>query len=298
MFITNAINLSKAFILACRPKTLGAMFCPVFIGLCFAYKEQRFSWFYAFCTLICSLLLQVLANLANDYGDFLKKADTNERLGPIRVMQMNIISPNTMIFFITITLLICLTLGLIISLKSGWVIVLIGLISVIIALGYTLGPFALAYFGFCEVIVWFIFGPISALGTYYVQTDSLSLQVFLASLSSGFLASALLLTNNLRDIKEDKKNHKKTIAVRYEENFCRKLLLALLGLSFLTPILLSYYNKNLLFLLSGLVLLIPFKNIKMILHEKVSKNFNNLLADIGKTLYLFALFLGLIIIYA
>lgn len=288
----------KAFLWACRFKTLGAIFCPVFIGLCFAYKNYIFSWMYAFITMLCGLLLQILANLANDYGDFLKNADTKERLGPTRVMQMKIISPNTMIFFIMIVLFLCLTLGFILILKIGWPIILIGLISVAIALGYTLGPYPLAYMGFCEIIVWLFFGALPALGAYYVQTQNFSYEVFLASLSSGFLASALLLTNNLRDITEDKKNHKKTLAVRYGENYARKLIFLLLLLSFLTPVLLSYYTDNLIFVLSGFFLLIPLRHKNMLFNEKISKKFNYLLADIGKTLYLFGLFLGLTILYA
>ena len=291
------INSPKAFILAIRPKTLGAILCPLLIGSAFAKLENNFSWFYFINVIICGLSLQILANLVNDYGDFIKGGDTEQRLGPKRVMQMGFMSTKAMMSFIAVIMLVISILGLILVFKAGIGILLLGILSLSLCLWYTLGPYPLAYLGFSEIFIWFFFGPLPALGAYYIQTSSLSWPVFFASLTPAFLSTALLLTNNLRDIQEDEKNHKKTLAVRFGEYFVRRLLIILLLLTFLSPIIVFFYTKNYVILLSLFDLITPLKYFKMILYKPISKDFNLLLANIGKTLYLYGIFFAISLLY-
>lgn len=290
-------NSLKAWLLAFRLKTLGAMLCPILIGSAFALKDKIFSWHYFFLTATCAILLQILANLVNDYGDFIKGADTAERLGPPRSMQMGWVTKNAMIISILLVLFACIILGLFLVFKAGPLVLLVGMFAIFFALWYTLGPLPLAYLGFSEVVVFLFFGPLAALGAYYIQTNDFLFFTFIASLTPAMLSTALIMTNNLRDLKEDAKNCKKTLSVRFGEKFSRFGIFLLLVLSMIPVIYLFFCLHNNLILLSliPLIGLLKFRN--FIFYEPLSKKFNLLLASIGKTLYLFGIIFSFGLVY-
>lgn len=291
-------NSLGAWIRASRPRTLGAMLCPILIGSALAYKEGYFSWPIFMTTFLCAVLLQILTNLINDYGDFLRGSDTKQRLGPPRAMQMGWLTPPIMKKGIALVLFLTMALGLILIARGGMIIFVLGSISLITCIWYTAGPRPLSYLGFAEIAVFLLFGPAPVMGSYFVQTLSLPKGGLLISLGPALLSTALILTNNLRDSDEDRRHNKKTIAVRFGANFSRRLIIACIVLSALTPLsLLFFYNYRPLILLCLFALIFPLMQAKMILVDPISGKFNLMLQAIGKSLYLFGILLSIGIIY-
>src|SRR5579871_4168859 len=216
--VTNSVS---AFVKAARPQTLGAMSCPILIGTACAKAAGPLSLSIFTLSLGAGLLLQILANFINDYGDFIKGSDAQGRLGPPRALQMGWITKNAMMQGMGLTTVLIILCGWPLVLRGGLPILFMGMAGLFLCAWYTLGKRPLAYIGFAEVIIFFVFGPGATIATYYLQTKAFSMPALIASLSPGFLASALLLTNNLRDLEQDRINNKRTTAVRLGENFCR-----------------------------------------------------------------------------
>lgn len=295
---TIALNSFSAWILASRPKTLGAISCPVLIGTALAYADSFFNWQIFLVSLICALLLQILANVVNDYCDFLKGSDTSERLGPPRAMQMAIITPQAMQKGIGLIVLLLAFLGMLLVFKAGLGILLLGLVCIFFSFWYTAGPKPLSYLGFSELAVLVFFGPVPLLGSYYCQSLNLSFVALVASIGPAFLSTALIMTNNLRDIVEDKKNHKRTVAVRFGEKFSRGAIIILILSSLISPIILIlFFNYSWLLLITAFALVFPVMKFSIILHEPVSRRFNLVLASIGQALYLYGVAMSIGVIF-
>ncbi|MFS8563341.1 MAG: 1,4-dihydroxy-2-naphthoate octaprenyltransferase [Rhabdochlamydiaceae bacterium] len=195
---------------AIRPKTLIASISPVLIGLSFAIKVHSFSFFYALITLLVALGIQITANLANDYFDYEKGADTIHRKGPIRMTQAGLISPKKMKQAVLIAVFISSILSSFLILKGGAAVAVLSSLSILLALGYTTGPFPLAYLGLGDLFVLFFFGPVATCGTYFLQTGALSFALCAFGFGCGLLSVAILTVNNVRDVDEDRRAHKKT----------------------------------------------------------------------------------------
>lgn len=289
-------NSFSAFMVASRPKTLGATFCPVLLGTALAKVAGAFSPAIFLLTLICALLLQVLSNWVNDYGDFIRGSDTDMRLGPKRAMQMGIISLPVMKNGIALLIATIILLGLSLVYFIGWPILWIGLCSLLMSCWYTMGKRPLSYLGFAEVVVFLVFGPMATVGAFYVQTLSVSSLAFFVSLSPGFLTAALLLANNLRDFPEDSKSQKHTLVVRFGEKPARIGIVVLIFLSALGP-LLVIESLGGLALLGLAPLVLPLRHVSMILKEPISARFNLMLQSIGQALYLMSILFSIGILY-
>ena len=211
----------KNWLLAARPKTLTVSLAPILVGTALAHQEGFFSGFYLTLTLLGAVFIQIGTNLCNDYFDFQKGADTPERVGPTRVTQAGLISPHQVkIGFVTVFSL-AMAVGFLLVLRGGWVICLIGIASILSGIAYTAGPYALAYLGLGELFVLIFFGPVAVAGTYYIQALKFSWLSCWAGIALGLLACAILVVNNLRDIEQDKKANKKTLAVRFGKKFAQ-----------------------------------------------------------------------------
>lgn len=292
------VNSLEAWLLAFRLRTLGATVCPIIIGSAFAYVHHSFVPGIFITTLFVAVLLQVLANVVNDYGDYIKGSDTADRLGPPRAMQMGLISQEVMERGIKVILLVTLFLGSFLVWRGGVLVLLAGLLGTALCLFYSLGSKPLAYLGLIEIIIFFVFGPAEVLGSYYIEVLHYCPEALAFSVSPGFLASALSLTNNLRDIKEDSLHNKRTLAVRIGERWARRIIVMLLVLSFLGPIILvAHYSYSFIVLFSCAALFVPFFHVPMILQEPITKRFNLMLKSLGQTLYLFGLLSSIVIIY-
>ncbi|MBY0412640.1 MAG: 1,4-dihydroxy-2-naphthoate polyprenyltransferase, partial [Bdellovibrionales bacterium] len=217
----------KNWILAVRPKTLFASLAPVILGLAVSYVEmQKIDLLVAALTALCALFLQIASNLANDYLDALRGVDNDTRLGPTRVTSTGLISHTAMKNALFLTLFMAFMLGIYLMVIGGPVIIVIGLVSLYFAYGYTGGPFPLSYNGLGEVAAFLFFGIIAVVGTNYLQTHTLSRLAFILGMGPGFISACILAVNNLRDIVSDRETKKHTLAVRFGEKFQRKLCIS------------------------------------------------------------------------
>lgn len=206
----------KHWLLAARPKTLSAAIVPVLMGA--ALAERVIGWIFA-CALIGAVLIQIATNFINDALDFKKGTDNAERLGPLRVTQAGLISPDAVMRAAWICLFGAALCGIPLIYRGGWPMLVIGLVSIAMAYAYTGGPVPLAYHGLGELFVMIFFGFIAVGGTYYVLT--LHWGAFLAGFAAGSLATVLIVINNLRDVDGDRKSNKRTTVVRFGETFAR-----------------------------------------------------------------------------
>ena len=220
-----------AWKLAVRPKTLPAALAPVIVGIALALSDKVFTLLPALAAMGGALLLQIGVNLANDYFDFKKGIDSEERLGPIRVTQTGLISPKGVLLGMVVTFGCSLMVGLYLVMVGGWPILVVGLASILSALAYSGGPSPLASLGLGDLFVFIFFGLVAVCGTYYVQTGTLTPMVVWSSLPMGFLITAILVVNNLRDLESDGAVGKKTLAVLIGKRGARlEYLLCLAGL--------------------------------------------------------------------
>ena len=203
----------KPWILASRPKTLPAAIAPVLVGTALAFHVDAFHWLPALICLVFALLIQIGTNFANDYFDFKKGADTEDRVGPTRAVAAGLVKPESMKRVTAITFLLAFCVGLGLIPFGGWWLLLVGITSIFCGYAYTAGPFPLAYVGLGDVFVMVFFGLVAVCCTFFVQAGYFSIETILAASAIGGLSTNLLVVNNLRDIETDRLAHKRTLAV-------------------------------------------------------------------------------------
>ncbi|MFA6978078.1 MAG: 1,4-dihydroxy-2-naphthoate polyprenyltransferase [Ignavibacteriaceae bacterium] len=227
----------EIWFLASRPKTLFAAFVPVIVGASLAFAEGKLNLTASIMALLCSILFQVGANFTNDLYDFLKGADTEKRIGPLRVLNAGLVSPLQMKIVIFFNFGLAFLLGLYLVYIGGNFILVIGLLSIIASLAYTAGPYPLAYHGLGEIFVFLFFGFVGTIGTFFVNTKEISAVAFIAAIPVGALITNILVVNNYRDIEQDKVAGKNTLAVKFGKSFSQYEYAMLLFSSFLVPLL-------------------------------------------------------------
>ncbi len=208
------ISPLRAWFLATRPKTLAAAAVPVSVGTAVAYASGHLTWLPAIAALVGAVLIQIGTNLANDYFDFKKGADTHERLGPLRVTQAGLLSETAVRNAMIGTFALSAVVGSYLVAVGGWPIAVIGVLSILSGVAYTGGPFPLGYNGLGDVFVFIFFGIVAVTGTYWVQALTWSNVALLSAVPVGLLSVAILIVNNYRDIDTDVKAGKRTLAVR------------------------------------------------------------------------------------
>lgn len=217
------------WILAARPKTLPAAVVPVWVGSMPVLVDGpplTGSWFLFWCTVLSCLGIQIATNLFNDAIDHLKGADTGKRIGPRRVTASGLLRPGTVLIGAIVCCLAAALVAIPLIVARGWPVVAIGAVSLCFAYGYTGGPFPLAYRGLGEVFVILFFGFVAVSGSFFVQTGEWGgSEVLRLGLQCGLYSSVLIAVNNLRDIEEDRRSGKRTLAVRFGETFARTEIL-------------------------------------------------------------------------
>jgi 1,4-dihydroxy-2-naphthoate polyprenyltransferase len=211
---SETLTSPQIWMLAIRPKTLPASAASTIVGSALAYHDGRFLLLPALACLLTALLLQIGANLANDLFDFHRGADTAERLGPIRVTQAGLMTPAQVRSGMIVVFGLAVLLGVYLIWVAGWPVLVLGAASILAALVYTGGPFPYGYYGLGDLMVFIFFGPVAVCGTYFIQAGGASRLSWLASIPMGLLIVAILVVNNLRDIRTDTAAGKHTLAVR------------------------------------------------------------------------------------
>lgn len=204
-----------AWFLAARPKTLTASLVPIIatVGLV-SGTGYHFQWWIVLCALLSSFCIQIGTNLVNDAMDFKKGADTEERLGPMRVTQKGLFSFRQVMVGAAFFFILSALFGAPLVLEGGWPIVVIGLVSILMGYAYTSGPLPLAYHGLGDLFVIIFFGLVAVGGLFYLLTGTYTTAAFILGLQIGLLSTVLIAINNLRDFKTDALVNKRTLAVR------------------------------------------------------------------------------------
>jgi 1,4-dihydroxy-2-naphthoate octaprenyltransferase len=281
------MNYIQVWAYACRPKTLVIGISPVLIGTTLAISQGIFNPLIFLFTLLTTVAIQIGTNLANDYFDFVKGADTKERKGFLRVIQAGLVAPARMKKVMIATFSIACLSGLYLIWEGGLGIAILLALSMILGILYTAGPFPLAYLGLGELFAFLFFGPIAVLGTYYLQIETLSKEACIIGISPGAFSMAFLTVNNVRDIDEDRVASKKTMAVRFGKTFgkCQYLFSVLLTL---VPIL-YFYVDHPFSVLTLLILLPAIPLMKAMVNHRDPRLLNQLFAKTGQLQWLFTL---------
>ena len=222
--------------LALRPATLAASVAPVLAGTAVAVHQGGARPWAGFAALVVALALQIGVNLANDYSDFVRGADTPRRIGPPRASASGVVAPNRVRLAATAAFGIAGAIGLVLSLATDWRLLFVGGACLLAGWLYTGGPRPYGYLGLGELFVFIFFGLVATVGTVYVETLRATPLAILAGCGVGFLASAILVLNNLRDIETDAAAGKRTLATLIGRRATLFLLLVLVCAAFAVPI--------------------------------------------------------------
>lgn len=287
----------NAWFIASRPKTLTASFIPVLVGSALAYRlANSFSIFIFICAFFSTLCIQIATNFINDVLDFEKGADTQERIGPTRVIQSGLLNKDQVRNVAFVLLVLATIFGLPLVIKGGLPILLIGLCSLLFAYAYTGGPYPLAYTGLGDIFVLIFFGIVAVSGTFYLHTDYWSISTVAGGMSVGLLATALIAINNLRDNEQDKKANKRTFAVRFGEKIAKAEIILIICCAYIS---LLHWRDCFVWAEVLPLLTLPFAGLIIfkLIKTKPSREYNSLLASSGVLHLLFGslLALGLII---
>lgn len=286
-------NSIKAWLLAARPKTLSGAATPVLLGCALAYAD---GWFQMIPALLCFLfafLMQIDANFINDFFDYLKGSDREDRLGPERACAQGWITLDAMKRGIALTTMSACVVGFFLLFYGGLEMVPVGLLCILFAFLYTAGPYPLAYHGWGDVLVIVFFGFVPVGCTYYVMCHDWTWNVTIASLACGLIIDTLLMVNNYRDRDQDAKSGKKTIVVRWGGKAGERLYL-FLGLAAAWLCLLFILTGQTWAALLPQVYILPhFMTWKKMVKINMGKELNSILGETSRNMLLFGVLLAL-----
>jgi len=288
----------KAF----RLRTLPLALASAVMGSFLALSENGFKWEILVLTILTITFLQILSNLANDFGDAVSGADKPDRVGPLRVTASGMVTLKEMkrmvIFFIVLSL-ISGSLLIYFGLKNmNWKHILlffaIGVAAIVAAVKYTVGKNPYGYKGLGDIFVFIFFGLAGVAGTYYLHTNWFDNQVIIPAAMIGLMSTAVLNINNLRDISADSKSGKKTLPVQFGFDFARRYHLLLIGAAWFFAILFTILEFNSWWqFLSFITLPLFIRNSWKVYHYKESAELNTELKNLALATFLFALTFGL-----
>lgn len=216
----------RIWLAASRPRTLPAAVAPVLAASALAWHDGAFVAPAASACLAFALLIQIGTNFANDYYDFLKGADTAERVGPKRAVAAGWVAPAVMRAAMTGVFAAAFLVGLTLLAYGGWPLLVIGVASIVCGIAYTGGPYPLGYNGLGDVFVFLFFGLVAVGATYFVQAGHVSAEAWLIGVGIGALATNILVVNNYRDVDTDARAGKRTLVVRFGRGFARAQFVA------------------------------------------------------------------------
>ncbi len=256
--------------MASRPRSLTATYVPVALGGVLAYDEGVFDALAFVLALLGTLMLQISANLLNEYYDYRKGADKQKTHGLGMIIARGLLSPRQVLLGGIITLLAGIVVGLYFVVTVGWLVLWIGVGGVLAVVFYTAGPYPLAYIGLGELAVFVFMGPAIVIGTYYVQAGEVSTAALWGGLPIGFLVANILHANNLRDLDADKAQNKYTLATIFGRQFARYEYIFLMAGAFVTPTVLRLVDVAPLTTIGVAVLLPEALRLILIVYRSVS----------------------------
>ena len=286
----------KKWINAFRLRTLPLAFSCIIMGSGLAYAAGQFNLTVFILALITTLFLQILSNLANDYGDFVKGTDNDERVGPDRTMQSGLITKPEMVRIMWVIALLCSIFGVWLIyegtngldlLKAG-LFAILGLTAMGAAVKYTMGKNPYGYAGLGDIFVFLFFGWLGVLGSYFLHTHTLNWELLLPASSIGFFTTAVLNINNMRDHLADEKSGKNTLVVRIGISWAKRyhFMLNFIGVLFIVLYTVPSINA-IWFFLFGFVLFI--KPAREILRNKDYTSFDPYLKKQAIATFLFTI---------
>jgi 1,4-dihydroxy-2-naphthoate octaprenyltransferase len=307
----------RIWFMAARPRTLPAAIAPVLVGsaaawwtandacslsqsgvpgepgYAFVFCTPDFRWGAFVAALIGSIFIQIGTNLANDYSDAQRGADTEDRLGPVRVTSAGLVAPRRVLYATWLAFGVAVIAGIYLATVAGWVIIGVGAASIAAGVLYTGGPRPYGYAGLGELFVFLFFGLVAVNGSYYVQLEELDWLPFLLSISVGFLSTAILVVNNVRDIDTDRRAGKRTLAVRLGRERARRLYAALVAGAFaLLPFSLLIDDGPAWALLALLAAPLALRPLRAVAERTDGPSLNAALAGTGAVLAAFSVLLS------
>ena len=224
-----AMRKLAAWRAAARPPTLTAAITPVLVGSGAAIHDDAFATGPALAALFGAICLQIGANFANDVFDFERGADAGDRLGPLRATQSGLLTPGEVKAGMCLAFALAMAAGIYLVVVAGWIVVAIGLGSILAAIIYTGGPWPIGYHALGDVFTFAFFGVAAVVGTYFVQAEAAPAFAWAAAIPVGCSVTAVLVVNNLRDIASDREAGKTTLAVVIGERATRGWYLLLIA---------------------------------------------------------------------
>jgi 1,4-dihydroxy-2-naphthoate polyprenyltransferase len=222
----------RIWVMAARPKTLPLGVAPVLVGTALAGYLHVFHPLRFVAALLGAMFIQIGANLSNDYSDAHRGADTEDRLGPVRVTAGGLVPPRQVLIATYMTFGLAVLCGVYLIAVAGWQILLIGIASIIAGVLYTGGPRPYGYEGLGEVFVFLFFGVAAVAGSYFAQVKDFSWESLVLSAPIGLIAAAVLVVNNTRDIDTDRRARKRTLAVRLGRERSRRMYATMLLIAY------------------------------------------------------------------
>jgi 1,4-dihydroxy-2-naphthoate polyprenyltransferase len=230
------VNAASIWLHAARPKTLPAAVAPVLVGTAVAVAQETFGALTFAACMLGALFIQVGTNLSNDYSDARRGADTEDRLGPLRVTAGGLVPPRAVLVATWVSFGVATLCGVYLVATSGWELLAVGVASIAAGVLYTGGPRPYGYAGLGELFVFVFFGLAAVAGSAFAQLEAWPRAALILAVPVGLLASAILVVNNVRDIDTDRRAGKNTLAVKLGRERARVLFSAMVLGSFATAL--------------------------------------------------------------
>jgi 1,4-dihydroxy-2-naphthoate octaprenyltransferase len=287
---------ARIWFMAARPKTLPIAVAPVLVGTALAGTADIFHGATFAATLIGALFIQVGTNLSNDYSDARRGADTEDRLGPVRVTAGGLVPPSQVLVATYVSFGVAVLCGIYLVTVAGWQLLLVGAASILAGVLYTGGPRPYGYEGLGEVFVFLFFGVVAVTGTFYAQVKGhhLPWEAFALAVPVGLLAAAVLVVNNVRDLDTDRRAGKRTLAVRLGRERTRTLYAGMVYLAYLgAPITWLFGPFKAWLLLPWLSIPLAAPLVRIVRNRADGASLNEALAGTGRLQFVFCALLAI-----
>lgn len=272
----------RIWLMAARVRTLPASIAPVLVGTALAGYLHTFHGLRFLAALIGAVFIQVGTNLSNDYSDARRGADSEDRLGPVRVTAGGLVPPRSALRATYITFGIAVLAGAYLIAVAGWELLLVGAASILAGVLYTGGPRPYGYEGLGEVFVFLFFGIVAVAGSFFVQVKYVNWDAFALAVPVGLLAAGTLVVNNFRDIETDRRAGKRTLAVRLGRERTRVLYAVMVYLAFvLAPVTWLFGSLSAWVLLPWLTLPLAAPVVRIVRNRTDGPSLNQALAQGG-----------------